>query len=60
MTNPNENVAFSSRTTVRIPTASGDELEAWLYLPEGDGPHPAVMMAELFRYVSSVNAQTKK
>src|SRR5260370_13088529 len=34
-----------SRTTLRIPTASGDELEAWLYLPEGDGPHPAVVMA---------------
>jgi dienelactone hydrolase len=30
---------------LRIPTASGDELEAWLYLPEGDGPHPAVVMA---------------
>jgi len=26
-----------ARTTVRIPTASGDELEAWLYLPEGPG-----------------------
>src|ERR1700731_1068801 len=34
-----------SRTTIRIPTASGDELEAWLYPPEGDGPHPAVVMA---------------
>ena len=33
------------RTTVRIPTASGDELEAWLYLPERAGPHPAVVMA---------------
>src|SRR5882762_7770111 len=33
------------RTTVRIPTASGDELEAWLYLPERPGPHPAVVMA---------------
>src|SRR3954468_12369078 len=37
--------ATSTRTTVRIPTASGDEIEAWLYLPEGDGPHPAVVMA---------------
>jgi len=26
-----------ARATVRIPTASGDELEAWLYLPEGPG-----------------------
>jgi uncharacterized protein len=34
-----------SRTTVQIPTASGDELEAWVYLPEGDGPYPAVVMA---------------
>src|SRR5258708_351976 len=34
-----------SRTTVRIPTPSRDELEAWLYLPEGDGRHPAVVMA---------------
>ncbi len=33
------------RRTVRIPTASGDELEAWLYLPERPGPHPAVVMA---------------
>jgi dienelactone hydrolase len=30
---------------VRIPTASGAEIEAWLYLPEGEGPHPAVVMA---------------
>src|SRR5258708_30853306 len=34
-----------ARATVRIPTSSGDELEAWLYLPEGSGPHPAVVMA---------------
>jgi dipeptidyl aminopeptidase/acylaminoacyl peptidase len=34
-----------TRITVRIPTASGDNLEAWLYLPEGPGPHPAVVMA---------------
>jgi dipeptidyl aminopeptidase/acylaminoacyl peptidase len=37
--------AAISRTTVRIPTVSGDELEAWLYLPEGNGPHPVVVMA---------------
>jgi dienelactone hydrolase len=35
----------AARTTVWIPTASADELEAWLYLPEGPGPHPAVVMA---------------
>jgi uncharacterized protein len=37
--------AAISRTTVRIPATSGDELEAWLYFPEGDGPHPVVVMA---------------
>src|SRR3989442_3168444 len=37
--------AIPARTTVWIPTASGDDLEAWLYLPEGPGPHPAVVMA---------------
>lgn len=44
MTSTND-IATSTRTTVRIPTASGDEIEAWLYRPEGDGPHPAVVMA---------------
>src|SRR5712675_517974 len=38
-------VSTNARTTVRIPTASGDDIEAWLYLPEGPGPHPAVVMA---------------
>jgi fermentation-respiration switch protein FrsA (DUF1100 family) len=37
--------AAISRITVQIPATSGDELEAWLYLPEGDGPHPVVVMA---------------
>src|SRR5438552_16751689 len=45
MNNQSDNAAAPSRTTVRVPTASGDELEAWLYLPEGDGSHPAVVMA---------------
>lgn len=40
----NDNAAAPGRTTVRIPTASGDGLEAWLYLPEGDGPYPAVVL----------------
>jgi dipeptidyl aminopeptidase/acylaminoacyl peptidase len=44
MTSTND-IATPTRTTVRIPTGSGDEIEAWLYLPEGDGPHPAVVMA---------------
>jgi hypothetical protein len=39
------NIAAAARTTVRIPTASGDEIEAWVYRPEGDGPRPAVVMA---------------
>src|SRR5437667_8696519 len=45
MNNQSDNAAAPSRTTVRIPTATGDELEAWLYLPEGNGRHPAVVMA---------------
>ena len=45
MTNLKDNASVPLRTTEGIPTASGDELEAWLYLPEGDGPHPAVVMA---------------
>jgi len=45
MNNQSDNAAAPSRTTVRIPKATGDELEAWLYLPEGNGPHPAVVMA---------------
>jgi len=32
MIDQRDNVAVPSRTTVRIPTASGDELEAWVYL----------------------------
>jgi fermentation-respiration switch protein FrsA (DUF1100 family) len=36
------------RTTVRIPTASGDDLEARVYQPEGHGPHTAVVMAHEF------------
>ncbi len=33
-----------NRTTVRIPTPSGFDIEAWFYLPEGEGPFPAVVM----------------
>jgi uncharacterized protein len=40
--------AAAARTTVRIPTPSGDEIEAWVYRPERDGPHPAVVMAHGF------------
>ncbi|MDT5301054.1 MAG: uncharacterized protein QOG79_4296, partial [Mycobacterium sp.] len=34
-----------ARKTVRVPTPSGDEIDAWLYLPAGPAPHPAVVMA---------------
>jgi len=30
----------AKRVTVQIPTASGDMIEAWVYLPEGSDPHP--------------------
>jgi uncharacterized protein len=43
MTDPGNTPA--ERSTVRIPTASGDAIEAWVYRPEGAGPHPAVVMA---------------
>jgi pimeloyl-ACP methyl ester carboxylesterase len=36
--------ATTKRITVAIPTASGEAIEAWVYLPEGSGPHPAVVM----------------
>ena len=38
------NNSSAQRVTVEIPTASGDAIEAWVYLPEGSGPHPAVVM----------------
>ncbi len=43
MTTSNNVVA--KRITVQIPTTSGDMIEAWIYLPEGSGPHPTVVMA---------------
>jgi len=43
MTIPNNSSA--KRITVQFPTSSGDAIEAWVYLPEGSGPHPAVVMA---------------
>ena len=39
------NNSSAKRVTVQIPTSSGDAIEAWVYLPEGSGPHPAVVMA---------------
>jgi pimeloyl-ACP methyl ester carboxylesterase len=40
-----QGTATPPRATVRIPTTSGDELEAWVYRPEDGGPRPAVVMA---------------
>ncbi len=37
MTNLNDKAPAPGRTTVRIPTTSGDELEAWLYRHAGQG-----------------------
>ncbi|WP_028935446.1 alpha/beta hydrolase [Pseudonocardia spinosispora] len=34
-----------SRIDVRIPAGPTDELDVWLYLPDGPGPHPTVVMA---------------
>jgi len=43
MTIPNNSSA--KRITVQIRTASGDAIEAWVYMPEGSGPHPALVIA---------------
>jgi dipeptidyl aminopeptidase/acylaminoacyl peptidase len=42
MTMTISNNSSAKRITVQIPTSSGDAIEAWVYLPEGSGPHPAV------------------
>jgi hypothetical protein len=41
-------VAAHSKLDVRIPAEGGIELGAWLFLPEGDDPHPAITMAHGF------------
>jgi uncharacterized protein len=46
-------IAATPRTTVRIPTASGDEIEAWVYRPAGDGPRPAIVMAHGFAAIKA-------
>lgn len=38
------NVA-NQRNVVSIPTADGGAIEAWVYMPSGEGPHPAVVLA---------------
>src|SRR5260221_6835844 len=45
--------ATTHRSTVRIKTTSGDEIDAWVYRPDGDGPHPAVVMAHGFAAVKA-------
>src|SRR5712671_346534 len=45
MTMTTNNNSSAKRITVQIPTSSGDAIEGWVYLPEGSGPHPAVVMA---------------
>jgi dienelactone hydrolase len=55
MTSSNDTT--TPRATVRIPTASGDEIEAWVYRPKGDGPHPAVVMAHGFAAVKAGGLQ---
>jgi dienelactone hydrolase len=41
----------TKRTTVHIPTASGSDIEAWFYQPDGRGPFPAVVMGHGFAAV---------
>ena len=45
MTMTISNNSSAKHITVQIPTSSGDAIEAWVYLPGGSGPHPAVVMA---------------
>ena len=45
MTTTPTNNSSTKRITVQIPTTSGETIEAWVYLPEGSGPHPVVVMA---------------
>jgi hypothetical protein len=49
----NREMTTPERITVRIPTASGDELEAWVYRAAGDGSHPAIVMAHGFAAVKA-------
>jgi uncharacterized protein len=53
----NSDISSPERITVRIPTAAGDEIDAWLYQPDGDGPHPAVVMGHGFAAVKAGGLQ---
>src|SRR4030081_2571514 len=46
-------IASPPRTTVRIPNGFGDEIEAWVYRPAGEGARPAVVMAHGFAAVKA-------
>jgi len=35
----------TNRRQLRIPARDGDELDAWVYLPDVSGPVPVVVMA---------------
>jgi fermentation-respiration switch protein FrsA (DUF1100 family) len=39
---------MTTKTDVRIPAEGGIELGAWLFAPQGKGPHPAITMAHGF------------
>jgi uncharacterized protein len=41
-------VSAQLKLDVRVPVEGGIELGAWLFLPEGDGLHPAITMAHGF------------
>jgi uncharacterized protein len=34
-----------TRSQTRIPAPAGEALDAWIYLPDGPGPHPTVVLA---------------
>ncbi|MEX3968353.1 alpha/beta hydrolase [Paraburkholderia sp. EG286B] len=36
---------MTSKIDVTVPAEGGIQLAAWLYLPDGEGPHPAITMA---------------
>jgi dipeptidyl aminopeptidase/acylaminoacyl peptidase len=38
-----ESIPGRAWTSVSFPSSDGEEIQAWLCLPEGDGPHPTVM-----------------
>jgi dienelactone hydrolase len=48
-----DDIAVSQRATIRIPTRSGEEIEAWVYRPQSTGPHPAIVLAHGFAAVKA-------